>query len=105
VTYRVEFGGGAQVQFHGLPEDARDALVERAATLPRSHGTRSCCLPVAGFEDEVHRRLGRPANRLYPALSNQSEREERAPSSRSQEMTFSCLVLSPLAASSGVPCA
>jgi hypothetical protein len=59
----------------------------------------------AGFEDEVHRRLGRPANRLYPAFSNQSEREERAPSSRSQEMTFSCLVLSPLAASSGVPCA
>jgi hypothetical protein len=33
VTYRVEFGGGAQVQFHGLPEDARDALVERAADL------------------------------------------------------------------------
>jgi hypothetical protein len=34
-----------------------------------------------------------------------SELEERAPSSRSQEMTFSCLVLGPLAASSGVPCA
>ena len=33
MTYRVEFGGGAQVQFHGLPEDARDALVERAADL------------------------------------------------------------------------
>jgi len=30
VSYRVEFGGGAQVQFHSLPEDARDALVERA---------------------------------------------------------------------------
>ncbi len=43
--------------------------------------------------------------RLYPALSNQSELEERAPSSRSQEMTFSCRVPSPLAASSGVPCA
>jgi hypothetical protein len=33
VTYRVESGGGAQVQFHGLPEDARDALVKRAADL------------------------------------------------------------------------
>jgi integrase len=28
VTYRVEFGGGAQVQFHSLPEDAREALIE-----------------------------------------------------------------------------
>jgi hypothetical protein len=37
--------------------------------------------------------------------SNQLELEERAPSSRSQEMTFSCLVPTPLAASSGVPCA
>ena len=33
MTYRVEFGGGAQVQFHGLPEDGRDALVERAVGL------------------------------------------------------------------------
>jgi hypothetical protein len=33
LTYRVEFGGGAQVQFHGLPQDARDAQVERAADL------------------------------------------------------------------------
>jgi hypothetical protein len=30
VTYRVEFGGGAQVQFHSLPEDA---LIERTAEL------------------------------------------------------------------------
>jgi hypothetical protein len=33
VSYRVEFGGGAQVQFHSLPERARDALIERAAEL------------------------------------------------------------------------
>jgi hypothetical protein len=31
VTYRVEFAGGAQVQFHHLPKPARDALVKRAA--------------------------------------------------------------------------
>jgi hypothetical protein len=29
VTYRVEFGGGAQIQFHTLPT-RRDALIERA---------------------------------------------------------------------------
>lgn len=33
MTYRVEFGGGAQVQFHYLPPDAREALVERAVGL------------------------------------------------------------------------
>ncbi|MGI8447258.1 MAG: hypothetical protein ACR2MP_08790 [Streptosporangiaceae bacterium] len=33
MSYRVEFGGGAQFQFHTLPEHARDALVERAAEL------------------------------------------------------------------------
>jgi hypothetical protein len=33
VTYRVEFGAGAQVQFHTLPVNARDALIERAAQL------------------------------------------------------------------------
>jgi hypothetical protein len=33
VTYRVEFGGGAQVQFHSLPEDAREALIEKAIEL------------------------------------------------------------------------
>jgi hypothetical protein len=33
VSYRVEFSGGAQVQFHSLPERARDALIERAAEL------------------------------------------------------------------------
>jgi hypothetical protein len=33
VTYRVEFGGGAQVQFHSLPQDAQDALIERAVEL------------------------------------------------------------------------
>lgn len=33
MSYRVEFGAGAQVQFHGLPEVARDALIERAAEL------------------------------------------------------------------------
>jgi len=33
VNYRVEFGGSAQVQFHSLPEHARDALIERAAEL------------------------------------------------------------------------
>ena len=33
MTYRVEFGGGAQVQFHTLPENARDALIERAVEL------------------------------------------------------------------------
>lgn len=43
--------------------------------------------------------------RDYRSRSNQPESEERAPSPRSQEMTFSCWVPSPLAASSGVPCA
>ena len=33
VSYRVEFGGGAQVQFHSLPEHARDAVVDCAAEL------------------------------------------------------------------------
>jgi hypothetical protein len=33
VSYRVEFGGGAQVQFHSLLEDAREALIERAAEI------------------------------------------------------------------------
>lgn len=33
MSYRVEFGGGAQVQFHSLPEDARGALIERAVEL------------------------------------------------------------------------
>lgn len=33
MTYRVEFGGGAQVQFHSLPEDAREALIEKAVEL------------------------------------------------------------------------
>jgi hypothetical protein len=33
VSYRVEFGGGAQAQFHSLPEHARDALVDWAAEL------------------------------------------------------------------------
>jgi hypothetical protein len=33
VIYRVEFGGGAQVQFHSLPERAQDALVECAVDL------------------------------------------------------------------------
>jgi hypothetical protein len=33
VIYRVEFGGGAQVQFHTLPKDAREALIERAIDL------------------------------------------------------------------------
>jgi len=28
VSYRVEFGGGAQVQFHTVPKDAREALIE-----------------------------------------------------------------------------
>ena len=29
MSYRVEFGGGAQAQFHSLPEHARDALYDR----------------------------------------------------------------------------
>jgi hypothetical protein len=33
VSYRVEFGAGAQVQFHHLPSRARDALIERAVEL------------------------------------------------------------------------
>ena len=33
MSYRVEFGGGAQVQFDSLPERARDALIARAAEL------------------------------------------------------------------------
>jgi hypothetical protein len=33
VSYRVEFGGGAQVQYHSLPEYAQDTLIERAVEL------------------------------------------------------------------------
>jgi hypothetical protein len=33
VSYRAEFGGGAQVQYHSLPEGAQDALRERATEL------------------------------------------------------------------------
>lgn len=33
MIYRVEFGGGAEVQFHTLPKDAREALIERAVDL------------------------------------------------------------------------
>ena len=33
MSYRVEFGGGAQVQYHSLPEDAQDALIDRAVEL------------------------------------------------------------------------
>jgi hypothetical protein len=33
VSYRVKFGVGTQVQFHSLPEHARDALVDCAAEL------------------------------------------------------------------------
>ena len=33
MTHRVEFGGGAQIQFHSLPEHGRDAAIERAAEL------------------------------------------------------------------------
>ena len=33
MSYRVGFGGGAQVQFHSLPEYARDALVGCATEL------------------------------------------------------------------------
>jgi hypothetical protein len=34
VSYRAEFGAGAQVQDHQLPAAARDALIERAVELP-----------------------------------------------------------------------
>ncbi|MDN3351886.1 hypothetical protein [Actinomadura sp. DC4] len=33
MIYRVEFGGGAEGQFHSLPKDAREALIERAVDL------------------------------------------------------------------------
>jgi len=33
VTYRVEFGAGAQVQFHSLQAWGRDALIERTVEL------------------------------------------------------------------------
>ena len=33
MNFRVEFGGGAQRQFHELPEVAKDALIERAVEL------------------------------------------------------------------------
>ena len=33
MSYRIEFGGGAQVQFHSLPENAREALIKRAVDL------------------------------------------------------------------------
>lgn len=33
MTYRVEFGAGAQTQFHSLSARARDALIHHAADL------------------------------------------------------------------------
>lgn len=33
MRFRVEFGGGAQVQFHTLPARAKDALIARAVEL------------------------------------------------------------------------
>lgn len=33
MNYRVEFGGGAQVQFHSLTKEAREALIDRAVGL------------------------------------------------------------------------
>ena len=33
MSFRIEFGGGAQIQFHTLPEQAKDALIERAVDL------------------------------------------------------------------------
>jgi hypothetical protein len=33
MSFRVEFGGGAQIQFHSLPVRAKDALVARAVEL------------------------------------------------------------------------
>ncbi len=33
MTYRVEFAAGAQTQFHNLPDDGREALIERAVDL------------------------------------------------------------------------
>lgn len=42
MTYRAEFGGGVQVQFHTLPELAREALIERAIELADQHGMRLC---------------------------------------------------------------
>lgn len=33
MTYRVEFGAGAQVQFHTLPVEGREALIDRAVDL------------------------------------------------------------------------
>lgn len=33
MSYRVEFGGGAQVQYHSLPKHAQEALIERAVEL------------------------------------------------------------------------
>lgn len=50
VTYRVQFGGGAQAQFHTLPDWGRDALVERAVEL--SQGWEPACI-----------RLGKEARR------------------------------------------
>jgi hypothetical protein len=73
----------------GLREHIR---LDELAQLFRVHVVPS--LATQFFADLVHR-----------GWANQSELAEWAPSSRSQKMTFSCLVLSPLAASSGVPCA
>ena len=33
MSFRVEFGGGAQAQYHSLPEEAREALIDRAVEL------------------------------------------------------------------------
>lgn len=33
MSYRGEFSGGTHVQFHSLPEDAREALIARAVDL------------------------------------------------------------------------
>jgi hypothetical protein len=49
VTYRVEFGGGAQVQFHSLPEDAREPQIEQAVELADQPWDAATKPPGAGI--------------------------------------------------------
>jgi hypothetical protein len=58
VSFRVEFGGGAQMQFHTLPEEAKDALIERAVDLAE-HPWDAVVRPLARTVDSARRCSGR----------------------------------------------
>ncbi len=82
---------------------------ERARALLTRHAAGLVAL-MAAYGQLAHQTAVLPLLWSAWVISNrggtdQSELEERTPSSCSQVMMFSCRVLGPMAASSGVPCA